>query len=900
MNSNRTTKDSGEHMKRITDSTRRIPSLRLVAALTLSAWLAGCAIPASEPRGREHAGPIPAQYAGWFSGGSQTNITGSDWSTINFAQELIEAGRHDEAIAYLNPLMERYVPPAYYEMAKLYDRGLGVDENPAEAARLYGQTIERPSSTRGHASLNLARLYLEGRGVDRNHVLAYHLLSQARKADLGRTAEVELANLLAKGSEGVQADPELARQLYVQAAAQGKDQALQALAEAHAPGGWLEEDSARSMDYARRFAKRLEANAAEGDVGAMLQLASLYSTEGLLGDQRDRRIHWLQQAADTGDLDALAWAGRHMLEAGDHQQGIALLEDGARQGHVDSMTYLGQALLTSEATVRPDPIRAERWLSEAMQAGSVDAQVIFGRALVTGQAGLDDLPRGMDLLEQAAEHNHPLALAQLGSLYMDDERVASQPIIAAGYLERSHELGHPWATQQLGAAYLEGRGVSQDSERARELLHNAAEQGQTGAMRLLGEAYLKGEALPLTPSRGEALLTQAAQAGDTTAMTLLGEAYLQGPLVGKPAQGIRLLTQAAEQGDGYAMVILGRAYREGNGVQRDLNEANLWLTRGRQAGHASASDALIYVQRDLGAEGNIEALIAAAEGGHPGAMADLGRAYLDGEGVEHDQGQAESWLEQAYQAEHAGAAATLGRMYLDRGDSERGIEYLNTAASGGHEGARTDLGEAYFTGDHVNQDVARGFELLTAAAESGGPHAAFMLGDAYQNGKEVEQDAELAERWYQQASDAGAVYARTALGIALMRGEGAIAKDVQRGHELLIDAAEHGHSGAQASLGREYLRGGNIEKDTELGANYLYDAAIQGHRSARLALAGAYLSARGYDHPNQEQAMLWLDNLIDNQGDLAVETLRQLLADEATSATREIALDAAVPVDVDD
>lgn len=870
---------------------RHISSLRLSVVLLLTAWLGGCAITPSETKGREHAGPIPGQYAGWFANGPEADIDGSEWDSIGRAQHRIEEGRYDEAIAYLEPLMDFYIPPAFYEMAKLHEKGLGVEEDPNEAARLYSQAINKPSSIRGHASLNLARLYLEGRGVERNDVLAYYLLWQAKEANLGRTAEVELAHLLVEGGEGVEADPDLARQLYEQAASLGKEQALEALSAAYAPGGWLEESRAQSLAYAERYAKRLEASAGEGDIGAMLQLASLYATDGLLGGQPDRRIHWLQQAAEAGDLDALVQVGREMTEAGEYRQGIVLLEEAARQGHVMAMTYLGQVLLAAEPTGRPERNNAERWLREAIQAGSVDAQVILGRALVEGQAGLDDLPRGMGLLYQAAEQNHPLALAQLGAVLMDDERVPSQPTVAAGYLARSHQLGHPWATQQLGAAYLVGRGVSRDPERAEQLLRNAVKRGQSGAMRLLGEAYLKGDPLPLQPSRGETLLTQSAQAGDTTAMSLLGEAYLDGTLEGNPSEGIRLLTQAAQEGDGYAMVVLGRAYREGNGVQRDLNEANRWLTRARNAGHESAADALMYVQRDLGAAGNIQALIAAANGGHPGAMADLGQAYLDGKGVPRDQAQAETWLEQAHQAGHAGAAASLGRMYLERGDSKRGIDYLNTAATRGHDGARTDLGEAYLTGKNVERDVARGFALLTAAAESGSPHAAFMLGDAYQHGKGVEQDAEFAERWYQQASDAGAVYARTALGIALMRGEGAITQDIERGQELLLDAAEQGHPGAQASLGREYLRGGNIEKDPERGASYIYEAASQGHRSARLALAGAYLSARGYENPNQEQAMLWLDNLIDNEGQLAIETLRQLLNDEANIAAVDIEME---------
>ncbi len=722
-------------MKRITIKTQYTPALRLTAALTLSAWLAGCAMTSERPPAGEHAGPVPAQHADWFSRGPEASIDGTDWQTINLSQERIKEGRFNEAVAYLHPLMDRYVPPAFYEMAKLYEQGLGVEQDFTEAARLYGEAINKPSSTRGHASLNLAKLYLEGRGVKRNNVLAYHLLWQAKEANLDRTAEIDLANLLSEGGEGVEADPILARQLYEQAASQNKEQALQALAIAYAPGGWLEEDPTQSIAYAQRYARQLEANASQGDVSAMFQLASLYSPDGLLNDQPNQHIQWLQQAAQVGDQDDQTRAGQEIINAGEYRLGISLLAEPARQGNVEAMTYLGQALLTSEYDGQQEaPSRAEQWLSKAIEAGSNDARLILGRALVEEQTALDDLPRGINLLEQAAKSDDPLALAQLGALFMDDERVESQPAIAADYLERGHELGHPWATQQLGAAYLYGRGVMKNPERGQELLQNAAAQGQTGAMRLLGEAYLTGDVLPLRPDRGREWLTQAAQAGDTTAMTTLGEAYLEGSLEGDSSQGIRLITQAAEQDNEYAMILLGRAYREGSSVKRDLYKARQWLTQAQEAGHASATDALIYVQRDLGAEGDIDALIAAARSGHPGAMADLAQAYLDGEGVGRDQEQAESWLEQAHQAGHAGAGAALGRMYIDQGESERGIDYLKTAASRGHAGARQDLGEAYLTGEHAEQDVARGLELLSTAAAAGDPHAAYVLGDAYQHG----------------------------------------------------------------------------------------------------------------------------------------------------------------------
>ncbi|NLC22232.1 MAG: SEL1-like repeat protein, partial [Halomonadaceae bacterium] len=141
-------------MKRTTQAIPSTPTLRLSAALVLAAWLSGCAVQ-QEPSQRTHAPPIPQEYQAWFQADLEPPMDAHDWSRINNAQEKIANGRIDAAIEQLKPMaLERELPPALYEMAKLYDQGIGVEENPAEAARLYGLAIERPSSMRGHASLN--------------------------------------------------------------------------------------------------------------------------------------------------------------------------------------------------------------------------------------------------------------------------------------------------------------------------------------------------------------------------------------------------------------------------------------------------------------------------------------------------------------------------------------------------------------------------------------------------------------------------------------------------------------------------------------------------------------------------------------------------------------------------
>lgn len=75
-----------------------------------------------------------------------------------------------------------------------------------------------------------------------------------------------------------------------------------------------------------------------------------------------------------------------------------------------------------------------------------------------------------------------------------------------------------------------------------------------------------------------------------------------------------------------------------------------------------------------------------------------------------------------------------------------------------------------------------------------------------------------------------------------------------------------------------------LPRDPRKGAELLVKAARQGHQSARLSLAQAYLQARGVEFVNQEQAMIWLDGVMDSDSETAIETLRDLLEDPQVAA----------------
>lgn len=828
-------------MQRPHDSHHRPTSWRQLPAcvgLIALVGLAGCASTGGELPGENHATALPSQYTHWFTGNVEANMGGDDWQRVNYAQRLIEEGDYATAENQLRQMINLGFPPAYYHMGRMYEDGLGVERNTSEAARHYAEALELPSSVRGHASLNMAKLYLAGDGVQRHPSLAYYLLWQALEEGVERDAEITLAELMVTGDDGVQADLRLAHRLYQRAADRGDDRAMLALAAAYRADGWLVDDPQRSRQYTEQAAALLQAKAETGDTGAMQRLARLYSEDGLLDEDPQQRLEWLMAAAESGEPGAQTQAARILLEVGEEARALELLETATQNGDVDAMAILGDYLLQQPSQSR----QGAAWLERASERGSTDAAVSLARAHLQGNGVAVDPQRAIALLEHAAEQEDGLALALLGDLYLSEEHVPSQPLLAVGYLQRGHEAGHPYATTQLGEVYLTGRGVGASPQQAEELLREAAAQGQASAKRVLGAAYLAGEVLAYNPSRAERLLREAIEAGDTSAMVVLGEAYLEG-IEGElqPERGISLLEEAVSQGDAYAMVVMGRAYRHGDGVERDLERSLYWLQQAEAAGHESAADALVYTYRDMGAAGDINALISAAEEGHPGAMADLGRAYLNGQGVTANTQQAQAWLERADRTGHPGAAATLARLHLASGDEARARDYLDRAVASGHRGSQARLGDLLVSS---GEDTERGIELLTLAADAGHDGARLSLGQAYLEGEMVSQDTE-------------------------------------RGLDYVRSAADNGHTGAMATLGREYLRGELLEYDAERGSDLLLAAAEQGHESARLALAEAYLAANGLESANNEQALIWLEGVIEGDSQLAAQTLRQLLTEDA-------------------
>ena len=169
------------------------------------------------------------------------------------------------------------------------------------------------------------------------------------------------------------------------------------------------------------------------------------------------------------------------------------------------------------------------------------------------------------------------------------------------------------------------------------------------------------------------------------------------------------------------------------------------------------------------------------------------------------------------------------------GDGKTAIEALNFAAQKGHPGAMWKLGRMYATGDLVKEDDGKAMELFAKVANDyadgnpQGPDAPFVsdafvtLGGYYQYGipGRVNADPDKARRYYAYAASYfGDPDAQFSLAGMYLAGQGGD-RDQRQAARWYKLAAEKGHPGAQAQLGRLMLEGVGVQKNPVKGLMWL-------------------------------------------------------------------------------
>ncbi len=234
------------------------------------------------------------------------------------------------------------------------------------------------------------------------------------------------------------------------------------------------------------------------------------------------------------------------------------------------------------AFAREDFDSADRLLRPLAESGNTTAQAHVGAMeLMGGSGSVDEAREAVAWLTKSAEGGNAVAQIMLGRSYLDLNRAAPDPVMAARWFRKAAEQdeaeGSAEAQLQLGRMYLTGLGVPQSGAEATKWLRKAAAGFKSAAARgdlrdqvSLAGMYEHGEGVVQDKERAGALYRSSA------------DAY----------------RRAADQGDARAQYQLGQMYWSGRGLRQSRVQAAVWLRRSADQGdrRAQAELGVFYTQ----------------------------------------------------------------------------------------------------------------------------------------------------------------------------------------------------------------------------------------------------------------------------------------------------------------
>ena len=191
------------------------------------------------------------------------------------------------------------------------------------------------------------------------------------------------------------------------------------------------------------------------------------------------------------------------------------------------------------------------------------------------------------------------------------------------------------------------------------------------------------------------------------------------------------------------------------------------------------------------------------------------------------------------------------------------IVTLMLKAKSGEAEAQNALGEAYYDGKGVTENLTEAVKWFTKAAEQENAKAQYNLGDCYYYGYGVQyKDRGEAAKWYTKAAEQGYADAQNQLGYCYEFGEG-VDTNHKKAVEWYTKAAEQGLPLAQCNLGVCYKYGNGVEKNFEEAVKWYTKAANQEYARAQYNLALSYDKGEGVAK-NDSEAMKWYLKAVKN------------------------------------
>ncbi|MGI9351265.1 MAG: tetratricopeptide repeat protein [Rhizobiaceae bacterium] len=226
-----------------------------------------------------------------------------------------------------------------------------------------------------------------------------------------------------------------------------------------------------------------------------------------------------------------------------------------------------------------------------------------------------------------------------------------------------------------------------------------------------------------------------------------------------------LALPVATEGNAAAQTLIAELYERGLGIPQNLEEATDWYEIAAKSGNREAQFAYgvkllegKYIEKNV--ELGLEMMKAAADAGHPTAMFNYATHLVNERPTSSTYRKALPLFEKAAEYRLADAYYSLAKIYDDGlatgiNDPEKGLYWLEKAASSGIDTAQVELAIKLLNMPKGERDAVRAFSLLKLAANRGNVIAQNRLSHMLFEGIGTEKSDVEAAMWHILASRSG-------------------------------------------------------------------------------------------------------------------------------------------------
>lgn len=381
-----------------------------------------------------------------------------------------------------------------------------------------------------------------------------------------------------------------------------------------------------------------------------------------------------------------------------------------------------------------------------------------------------------------------------------------------------------------------------------------------------------------------ALPLMSAASNNSSSSLAPAHACLEQYNVGHFNEALQLCHPLAQKEDPVAQYVLAMLYKRGKAVNPSQIDSVKWLTRSADNGYAASQLRLgkILSTGSVEAPNHSKAVYYITKAAHQNdkdAQFLLALYYINGIGVSLSSENALKWYNKAIEngleapAVSVSAHAKAKPKKQDASNPEH-FAWLKMAAQNNDKDAQFEVAMHYVNGQDTTQDDAQAIEWLTKSAAQNNPLAMNYLAWMAMSGIGMPQNTTQAIKWFVNAHDpnqattfslntsATQVDANKRIlelfeqaSVLLNAHEPA---SLERGLELLKQAAHSNHPQAQAKLAHFYQNGHLVKANKETAAKWYEKAARNGNSDAQYALGWIYFNGDGAPK-NITQAYYWFN-----------------------------------------